>query len=1119
MNLMFCDGMFGNRWLSSKFLLMMRLTIVLLLVGCLQVSARVAAQKITFSGQNVPLEKVFESIKKQSGYLFFYNYDLLQTSTPVSISVKDMLLEEAMALLLKNQPLAYSIEDKTIIIRKKVVAASVTNTATDATLMAPPNDITGQVFSDGGEPLVGAYVLLKGTRKVALTNGKGEFTIKLEGKELTEGILIFSYVGYTKQEYKVSGHKSVNITLQRNNALLEDIVVTNGYTKPKRREDVVGSIATVSAKELQTSRPIESFDKMLEGLVPGMQVVTNTELGTPVSINIRGQNALSQLSTSNTTALTTSSQPLFVIDGVPVTEQRKGDEPLAFLNNEQLLNPLAGINPNDIETISVLKDAAAIAVYGANGSNGVIIITTKKGKPGKGKFDFGYSGGVNNPINRIKWLSGPQYHDLAKELYLNEGKDPATAEKLAGSAQINTDWFGLSSRTGTFNDVNMQLSGGSELSQYRISAAYQSQKSIQLGNDYNKYSVTMRLDNKIGSKINVTTTIAPTFVQKNALSIYNDLVPIVPNIPSYNADSSYYTIVGVPNPLAVLNQNVNYHEGGTLNGNFNVDYTISKNLRYTGNIGTNILINKQNIYQSPLNETGRNLNGIARIYDRTNFTWASFHQLNWKPKINEHNKFDVLAGFQAQSSTTKLLLGQGSNFTYYRLNELSSASTRNSASSKSIDNGYSLYGSVQYTLNDRYNVSASGRYDAASIFGNGVNSTVNAALGFGWTISKEPFLRQSKFIDLLQLRASFGTSGNSRIGSSAAKGLYTFSNTYNNQTSSTPSTLPNENLQWEKSDKINVGVDFNFGKRFRVVVDVYQSTLNNAISSVTVSEASGFPSVLANTAIMRNSGFDAGINVAILRGKDLTWNTTLNMGYNKNVVLSVNDDQQKFGSSDDATVLKSLVSTSAIWGYQFAGVNPATGVERFYNVNGKLLETDKNLSNDFPLSSAMQIGDRNPSLQGGWINNFSYKGFTLTVNIIYSFGSDILANYRNEWNGNNLDNRNQSVNLLDRWQKPGDIASFPKLNRLAISKIFFVRNSSRYVYNNTYLKLSNVTLAYTLPKAIASKLKASVTVFANGTNLLYWNKSKTPKDRNGVAEYRYSYPETQSFTGGVRVSL
>ncbi len=1115
MNLMFCDGTFGKGWLSSKFLLLMRLTIVLLLVGCIQVSAKVSAQKITFSGQNVPLEKVFESIKRQTGYLFFYNYDLLQTATPVTVSVKDMPIAEAMALLLNNEPLDFSIEDKTVVIRKK---APTSNAFADIAEVAPIVDITGQVFSDAGEPLVGAYVLLKGTRKVALTNGKGAFTIKLEDKELTEGILIFTYVGYTKQEYKVSGHKSVNITLQRTNALLEDIVITNGYTKPKRREDVVGSISTVSAKELQTSRPIESFDKMLEGLVPGMQVVTNTELGTPVSINIRGQNALSQLSTSNTTALTTSSQPLFVIDGVPITEQRKGDEPLAFLNNEQLLNPLAGINPNDIETISVLKDAAAIAVYGANGSNGVIIITTKKGKAGKAKLDVGFSSGFSNPINRIKWLSGPQYHDLAKELYTNEGKDPVTAEKLAGSNEINTDWFGLSSRSGTFNDFSLQLSGGSELAQYRISADYQSQKSIQLGNDYNKYSFTLRLDNKLSNKINVTTTIAPTFVQKNALTIYSDLVPMVPNIPAYNADSTYYTIVGVPNPLAVLNQNINYHEGGTLNGNTNIDYAITKNLRYTGNIGANILINKQNLYQSPLNETGRSLNGIARIYDRTNFTWATFHQLNWKPKINERNRFDVLAGFQAQSSTTKLLLGQGSNFTYFRLNELSAASSRNAASSKSIDNGYSVYSSIQYTLNDKYNINTSGRYDAASIFGNGVNSTVNAAVGVGWTISKEAFLRQSLFVDLLQLRASYGSSGNSRIGSSAAKGLYTFSNTYNNQTSSSPSTLPNEGLQWEKSRKIDVGIDFNFAKRFRVVVDLYQSTLYNAISNITVQDATGFSSVLANTATMRNSGFDAGINVSVFKGM-FNWNTTLNMGYNKNVVLSVNDGQQKFGTSDDGTVLKSLVSTSAIWGYQFAGVNPATGIERFYNATGKLLETDKNTSTDFPLSNAMQIGDRNPSLQGGWINTFTYKGMALTVNIMYSFGSDILANYRNEWNGNNLDNRNQSVNMLDRWQQPGDITNIPKLNRQAISKIFFVVNSSRYVYNNTYLKLSNVTFSYTLPKAITQKIKTSITVFANASNLLYWNKSKSPKDRNGVAEYRYAYPETQSFTAGVRMNL
>ncbi len=980
--------------------------------------------------------------------------------------------------------------------------------------------LTGTVISaDDRQPLPGVSITLTGSAKGTATGANGSFSITLSDAEMKEGSLLFSSLNFFKRTVKIGGRSSLSLTLVPTNEELKNVIVTSGYGRAKRKEEVVGAISTVSAAELQSTRPIESFDKMLEGLAAGVQVETNTELGTPVKINIRGQNSLSNLNTSNVTARTTSSQPLFVIDGVPITEQRRGDENIAFLNNEQLLNPIAGINPDDIESISILKDAAATAIYGNNASNGVIIITTKKGRAGKSRFSFGYSAGVSNPINRIKWLNGYQYHELAKELYINEGRSPVTAESLAGSAEINTDWFGLTSRSGNFQNIDAEVSGGNEFNQFRISASYLNQQSIQLGNDYKKFYFRIRIDNKLSNKLSLSTTLAPTITQKNALTVYNDLTPIVPNVPSYNADSSFYRITGVANPLAVLAQNTAYHEGGSLNGNMRLDYAVTKSLKISGNIGTDILLNKLNLYESAKNETGRTKGGFAQIYDRTSFSWVAFTQAAWSPDISKNQKLEVLAGYEMKSEQAKLLRGEGSGFSYYRLNELSNAASQSSASSRQTSNSYSVYSQALYSFKDKYNATLSARSDAASIFGTDINSTINSAIGAGWILSKESWFAKSKAIDMLRLRVSFGTTGNSRIGSYEARGLYGFSSTgYNGQTSSTPQTPPNPNLSWEKSYKTNIGIDFNFQKRFGITADWYQSITDDAISSVTIPSETGFTDVLANTAKLRNRGFDAKLEAQIFKGT-FSWNSILNIGYNKNIILKVlNGGQQFSGSSEDASALKAGISTSAIWGYRWGGVDPQTGYELFYDNKGGLRRLDQFPAEERTIKNGYLIGDRLPDYQGGFINSFSYKGLTATVTIVYTFGAEKLINYRNEWNGNNLDNRNQSVNLIDRWQKPGDITTIPKLYRLAVAKVGFITNSSRFVYDASYIKLSNVSLAYTLPKTMADKLKGlRVTVYANGANLLYWYRQQSPTGRNGIREYNYNYPEAQTFTGGIKI--
>lgn len=981
--------------------------------------------------------------------------------------------------------------------------------------------VTGNVSSaDDNLPLDGVVIKLKNTNKTAVTDSKGNFTIKLSADEKKSGVLTFSYTGFLKQDVRILNRNFVNVTLQQNLESLKEVVVTNSYSKPKRKEEVVGSIATVSAAELQTTRPIESFDKMLEGLVPGLQVQTNTELGTPVKINIRGQNSLSNLGGSNVTALTTSSQPLFVVDGVPIIEQRKGDEPIAFLSGEELLNPIAGINPDDIESISVLKDAAATAIYGANANNGVIIITTKKGRQGKTRLNIGYSSGRSAPINQVKWLSGPQYFELVRELYINQGRSPFEAELLAGSNKMNTPWFELTNQYGAFNNIDFDLSGGNENTTFRLSASYQEQQAMQKGNDFRKIFFTLRLDHKIGSKFSLTTKIAPSFTNKNGLNVYSN-VPIIPNVPSYNADGTFYQLsnLNVPNPLAVLAQNTNTHTGGTLDANTQLSYQATKTLRFSSVVGINAFLNKQTIYESALNATGNTKGGSLQIYDRQNFSWITFHQASWSPKIKEH-AFDVTAGFEAQSTTTRLLKGTGSGFTYDRIRELSMAQRQLSASSNQINSSYSIYAQAAYNFNSKYFVNVTSRLDAASIFGTDINSTINSSIGAGWLISAEDLFKKSTWIDLLRLRVSYGTTGNSRIGSYQARGIYSLTSpSYGNLVGASPSSAPNENLGWEKGYKTNIGLDFSFSKRFSFTLDFYNNITDDAISTVMVPLETGFTGLLANTAKMRNRGFDAGITAKILN-KAVKWTSTFNFGFNKGVVLEVKNGGSRYSTSNMAGVLRDGVSTTAIWGFNFVGIDAATGAPQYLDNTGKIITYDfVNSANNAPLRSmqnAYYLGDRLPKLQGGFINRFSYKNLSVTINIIYSIGGKDLIDYNLEADGNNLTNRNASVNLMDRWNTPGQITKVGKLN-FALPIV----NSTRYLYDATYFKIGNIALNYELPKAITKKFKGlRANVFFNVTNVLYWYKEKSPIDRNGYREYRFSsFPEARTANTGVKISI
>lgn len=1070
------------------------LTIVLLMTWF----AAYGQQRIHIDRKNQPLHSIFKEIETQSGYSFLYDDKLINVNRKVSFSVSGSL-GEVLSKLETGLALDTEISGRNILVRRAKAPITVTGIVLDSLTK---------------KPLVGAALYIRQTGIQARTDEKGEFSLNLPAQAANE-ILTVSYVGYERSNVRI-GPDFYQILLKQDNFNMEEVVVISTYERPKLKEETVGSVFSLSAKELQTSRPIESIDKMLEGMVPGLYVEPSTSLGTPVKIHIRGQGTLSSLTND---IRTSSSQPLFVIDGVPMQEQQSGDAVGQF-NNETLLNPLAGINPMDIESVTVLKDAAATTIYGANAANGVILITTRGGRSGSLRVQGSYQTGVSTFMNQTKLLSGPQYHELLKEFYINTGKTEAAATQLAGSSTIDTDWFGLTSRNARYNNLNVSLSGGKDGSTFYLSMGYRNQENATPGNELQQYTATLKYQTKLSDKIKLNTTITPTLMRREGLDNFSANAYLPPNISPYNADGSFATFMNLYNPSAVLAQNEDKSQTITTNGQLDLQYDITPELYVRTAVGGNFFQSRQELYQSKENGTGSTVGGRLRIYDRLTYNWTSFAQMGYSPKLTGNQRFLVLAGMELRDQYTALLYGLGTGFSYDRIRELSLANTRTSASSKISDATVSYYTQLNYDLQKKYYVTISGRADQSSLFGGDKQMALNAALGAGWNISNEDFLRDIESINFLRLRASFGSTGNSRIGSYASRGMYDLGNVnYEGQIGATPAATAAENpdLGWETNYKTNIGLDISLFDRLQFTLELYQNNIHNLITSVEVPLETGFSGIPINTGNMRNRGLDFNVSYAWLKDKAFHWRTTFNGGFNRNKVLSFNNPLAEVYASRTGNYVGNALrvgySTNTIWGVRWAGVDPEDGLDRFYTPAGDVVNRAQITAMG---ADAYQIlGNSLPTIQGGMVNALNWRNISLSFNLQYNIGTSRLVPTTRFEVGNSLAHSNKVVDLMYRWQQSGDRTDIPKL-----TTALPVRNSSQYLYDLTHLKLSNVSLGYALNNDWTKRLNIpNLSFHFNVTNLFYWYKDKSPEGRNGIRELRFTYPETRNFSFGMQMTL
>ncbi len=992
--------------------------------------------------------------------------------------------------------------------------------------------ISGRILDAAdNSPITGANVVILPFYKGTVSDANGEFSITIKETNAQNLELMATFIGMITIKTPITSENYFEIKLESSINELEQIIVTSSYGTKKLKEEVVGSISSIQAKDIQVEQAFESVDKMLEGQVAGVTMEVSSSPLDPVKIDIRGQGTLSPI---NNTVLSTSSQPLIIIDGVIMSEESGIDNELfdgSGSFTEDFQNPLAQIAPEDIASINILKDAAAVSIYGADGANGVILIETKKGKKGKTIFHASTQHGISEAINQIKYLNGEQYTEVRNAYLQNTGSQTISYNG------IDTDWFDLLNRRGSFHKYALNASGGSDRLTYRVGLSYLKNNEPQDGNYANQYRMSTSLVYK-AKKLNLSFSLNPSLTEKINPNIYYSYA-YAPNLPAYNEDGTYANVgvSGLANPLAAIEQNRNKTQTKGLISSFKVNYDINTNWNVTTSFGVDYKDKKQDRYYSGENESGQingtfTLDGITypkwgkRVINlRESLGWNWNATTSYSKQITENHYFDIMGGMELREESKDFERQMGTGFVNPNIINPVSAALRDDDPDTENDDTYnnqsfnsdsdtnsrvSFLGQMNYNFKKRYYLLANFRRDESSVFGDDSNVAYNGGFGIGWIVSKENFFEKIKWVDFLKIKGSMGSTGNSRIGSYRSKGLYTYDEDnegYNQLPYANPSTAPNGNLSWETTIKYNLGIDFNFLSRYSLTAEYFYDDIKDMISSRDVPYETGYSSIQINGSDMVNKGIEIAFSARVIDSTPFKWNLTFNIATLDNKITSVKNYGDDYSIASVATAIKKGYSTSTIWGVNWAGIDPATGRD-LVKKDGQIMDA-KTYADNYETSDKEPIGNTQADFYGGFSSVFSFKNkLTLSIRGSYKYGvdklvsRDLISNYRI------TSNRNLSVNAYDFWRQPGDIATqqAPTDNEVIYTSL------SKYVYDASHLKISSISLSYNLPVQKLNLGLKNMAINFNVTNPAIFYKVKSPNGKNGIKEFMYTYPNARTWT-------
>ena len=1090
--------------LLRKTLLVMKITTLILLIALMQVSAASVAQRITFVKKNASLEQVFQEITRQTGYEVFYGDKKFDDSRKINVAFKDATLDEVLKTCLQHQRASYVIEEKSIIIKPAVEPSFLERLADHWAAI----DVHGRVVDQEGKPLSGATVKIKSTGKGVIANAKGEFYLE---KVEEDAVLVVSFIGYVGKE--VSARKEIgDVVLEVAIGELDEVAINKGYYTTDRQLNT-GSVGTLTAKDI-SKQPVSDPLMALEGRIPGLFVSQNSGVpGASLNVNIRGINSIAN-----------GLEPLYIIDGIPFNSKSLTRTSNAAYSSA--LSPFASLRPDDIERIDVLKDADATAIYGSRGANGVVLITTKRGKSGVSRLDFNIYQGAGKVTKRFDMMNTQQYLEMRNEAFKNDNAAPTQFDyDVNGTWNQNnyTDWQKvLIGNTANTTDAKATMTGGNELNQYLLGFGYRRETTVYPGDyrnqilsgnfNFNHQSMDKRFVANFNSvysyndnRLPITDFTASVYQAPNSPALYDGKGQL-------NWENNTFF-----NPLGAIRQKATAVSENLLS-NLSLSYKIISQLQIKINAGYNSMRMDDNniipfssLIPSSFNPTLQRSNRIGNNNVKTIIVEP---QLTFDQKFGDHH-LDMLVAGTAQRTTQSGGLQTGIGFSSDLLIENIGAATIVSVNSSYLQYKYvALFGRIGYNYKDKYVLNLTGRRDGSSRFGDGKQFGNFGAIGTAWIFSKESFINNIlPFLSLGKLRASIGRTGNDQISDYNYLSTYAATVGYFGASGLLPFKLANSDYGWETINKREVALELGFiNNRILLNMALYRNRTGNQLVGYSLPAITGFTTIIANLpAVIENKGLEIDLSSEILKGHDFNWSSTFNISFPKNKLVSYPNIEgssyaTRYAIGEPLTVKRV---------YHYTGVDPKTG-----------LYTVQDMDNDGIINS---VKDRyfvfgGQKYFGGLSNTFNYKSVSLDV--FLQFVKQTGYNYA----GISVPGRfsrigsNMPVDFLERWRSSGDVATYQRFSANpgdAANAFDRYIQSDALITDASYIRLKNVSLSWQMPKIWIEKVRLqSARIYLQAQNLLT------------ITDFKGLDPESQQFgvstpflpplrviTAGIQLSL
>ena len=1050
---------------------------------------KVLEQRISLSVHDENVKTVLRIIEDQASVTFTYNAGLLNNKRNITLALDSTRLSDAIDEIFNNS-VEYEALNHQVILRPR--KRSFLGKVIKAEVLAEVR-VTGAVKDEKGEPLPGVNVIAKGTTTGTSTDADGRYALVVND----DAILIFSFIGYQPQEMRIGSQTEINVSMVPDVTALNEVVVV-GYGTVKK-SDLTGSVATVGAKDIKAT-PIVDLGRALQGRTAGVLVTQNSASpGAAATIRIRG-----------TGSVNAGNDPLYVIDGFPTDN-------------------INSLNPSDIASIEILKDASSTAIYGSRGSNGVVLVTTKRGKSGRSTVDFESYYGIQSVRHKIPLLNAEQYGEFINEARTNGGApayfDGSSADRPLPSQLGNgTDWQDEVFQQAPIQNYQLTLSGGENKTRYAISGNYYDQEGIVLNSDFKRYTLRTNLDHEVSSRVSVGLSMQGAFTNSNAArtetdggsssGVTNAAINFSPTFPVLNNDGTYYRDQGtlngnlVDNPVGLANEVTNQYLTNRFLANVFLDIKIAEGLRFRTSWGADLNNWKNNYYATREIGLGAGNNGVASVSAGNLRNGLNENTLTYQKTFLEKHHVTALAGYTTQAYHTESVEANAVNFNddFARFNNLGAGATLRAPGSSASDWGLISYlARVNYGFSDRFLATFTARRDGSSRFGPKKKYGFFPSGAVAWRLINEQFMQGQQVFSDLKLRLSYGLTGNQEIGdysylSFISNVRYPFGGSNPSlQIGGVPAGISNLGLSWEKNTQFDGGLDISFFKhRLSVTADYYIKTTSDLLFGVNVPQTTGYSTSLRNIGQVENRGFEFEISSENISRTDFQWNTGFNIAFNRNKVLAL-DGRPEFtdgaGSGHlgvfNTVLMKVGEPLGNFYGRKVVGVFQSVAeveasAQKTTAQPGDLRYADLNDDGEINDLDREVIGNGNPKFFGGLNNTFTYKGIELNIFFQGSFGNEILNFGRFDLynlNGNN----NQSADVLERWTPANPSNSLPRANVFGGNRIL----SSFHIEDGSYLRLKNISIGYQLPETVFGSLPlTAVKVYVSAQNWLTFTDYK-----------------------------